>query len=202
MRCKACARAFSDGPAFDLPQDSPRIAPAHRADGEHDARERSTTELDAPSASQALGCCKHESSSRAADVARPLADKTGHAGACRGELSGARNSPIAGLAQRRARWPICIGSGGPGAGTVSGRLRAAWCALPLDAWSGHAHAATGPRLERQSGRGRRAAAARPSREHPARCRALVLPQGATLSPRLPPFSRTGRVLNRGRRSPS
>jgi hypothetical protein len=27
MRCKAYAWAYSDGPAFDLPQDSPRIAP-------------------------------------------------------------------------------------------------------------------------------------------------------------------------------
>jgi hypothetical protein len=43
-----------------------------RDDSEHEARERSTAELDAPSASQALGCCKHESSSRAADVALPL----------------------------------------------------------------------------------------------------------------------------------
>jgi hypothetical protein len=32
------------------------------ADREHDARERSTAERDAPSASLALGCCKHESS--------------------------------------------------------------------------------------------------------------------------------------------
>jgi hypothetical protein len=50
------------------------------ADSEHDARERSTAELDAPSASPALGCCKHESGSRAAGVAPPLSDKPGHAG--------------------------------------------------------------------------------------------------------------------------
>jgi hypothetical protein len=59
--------------------------------------------------------------------------------------------------------------------------------LLLHGWSGHADAATGPRLERQSGRGRRAAAARPSRERPARCRALALPQGATLSREASPF---------------
>jgi hypothetical protein len=34
-------------------------APALRAESEHDACERSTAELDAPSASQTLGCCKH-----------------------------------------------------------------------------------------------------------------------------------------------
>jgi len=32
------------------------------ADSEHDASERSTAEVDAPSARQALGCCKHERS--------------------------------------------------------------------------------------------------------------------------------------------
>jgi hypothetical protein len=54
--------------------------PRHRLgtrDNEHDARERSTAKLDAPSASQALGCCKHESSSRAAGVALPLSDNLG-----------------------------------------------------------------------------------------------------------------------------
>jgi hypothetical protein len=30
MRCKTCARAYSDGPAFDPPQNSPRIAPKTR----------------------------------------------------------------------------------------------------------------------------------------------------------------------------
>jgi hypothetical protein len=49
------------------------------AESEHDARERTTNELDAPSASQALGCCKHESSSRAAGVALPLSDKSSDA---------------------------------------------------------------------------------------------------------------------------
>jgi hypothetical protein len=52
---------------------------ALRADSEHDARERSTAELDAPNASQALGCCKHESSSRAVDVALPVSDNTSRA---------------------------------------------------------------------------------------------------------------------------
>ena len=50
-----------------------------RADSEHDARERSTAKLDAPSASQALGRCKHESSSRAAGVALRLSDTGSHA---------------------------------------------------------------------------------------------------------------------------
>jgi hypothetical protein len=48
------------------------------ADSEHDARERSTAELGATSASQALRCRKHESSSRATGVARPLSDSMGH----------------------------------------------------------------------------------------------------------------------------
>jgi hypothetical protein len=51
------------------------------AESEHDARERATAELDAPSASQALGCCKHQSSSRAAGVALPLPDKGSRASA-------------------------------------------------------------------------------------------------------------------------
>jgi hypothetical protein len=34
-----------------------------------------TAELDAPGASQALGTCKHESSSRSVDAALPLSDK-------------------------------------------------------------------------------------------------------------------------------
>jgi hypothetical protein len=42
-------------------------------------------------------------------VPRLKSDKTGHAGACRGELSGARNSPIPGRPRLRAppRWYLC-----------------------------------------------------------------------------------------------
>jgi len=53
----------------------PREVRPLSADSEHDARERSAAELDAHSATQALGCCKHESSSRAAGVRLPLPDK-------------------------------------------------------------------------------------------------------------------------------
>jgi hypothetical protein len=42
------------------------------AQSDHDAREHSTSELNAPSASQTLGCCKRESSCRADGVALPL----------------------------------------------------------------------------------------------------------------------------------
>ena len=43
-----------------------------RADSALGARERSAAKLDAPGAGQPLGCCKQESSSRAAGVALPL----------------------------------------------------------------------------------------------------------------------------------
>jgi hypothetical protein len=48
------------------------------ADSEHDARELSTAELDAPGASQALGCCKQESSTRGVGVTLPLSDTGSH----------------------------------------------------------------------------------------------------------------------------
>jgi hypothetical protein len=46
------------------------------AETEHDAREHSTSEVNPPSASQTLGCCKRESDSRADGVALPLSGQT------------------------------------------------------------------------------------------------------------------------------
>ena len=88
-----------------------RPHPLH-ADGGHDARGRSPAELDAPGASQALGCCKHDSSSRAAGVALPLPDKGSHVPAAMAGASYAaeitRPPPDAGPATRRARTPDCL----------------------------------------------------------------------------------------------
>ncbi len=50
-------------------------APLH-AESPHDVRALHS-KLAAPGASQAFGCCKHESSSRAAGVALPLPDTLG-----------------------------------------------------------------------------------------------------------------------------
>jgi hypothetical protein len=56
-----------------------RLAPLVCAESGLDARERSTAELGAPGASQEPGCCKLESSSRAAGVSLPLSDRSSDA---------------------------------------------------------------------------------------------------------------------------
>ena len=84
------------------------------AESEHDASARSTAELNAPTGSQALGCCKHESSRRAAGVAPPPSgqiqqgDPTREGDSRRGALRrGPRRSLASAITNdrlRRASW--------------------------------------------------------------------------------------------------
>jgi hypothetical protein len=89
----------------DARRDRPggRTAYPDCADSELDARERSTAELDAPSASQALGRCKHESSSprrrRRATAHGQNRPRGAHSERVRSRAGSPRRSPDAG--------PVC-----------------------------------------------------------------------------------------------
>jgi hypothetical protein len=74
------------------------LIPAHPQSAESalGARERSTPGLGPPVLARSPDVASTRGAAAPPAVALPVSDKTGHAGPCRGEQSGARNSPIAG----------------------------------------------------------------------------------------------------------